>query len=236
MIRCWLVLCVAACGGGPGDGKACDPKTDSVICLDSQTRLACEDKVWHAESCLGPKGCEAGALFVSCDVSLSTEASACSKEDNLACTTDKHSMLRCRNGKWQLTSKCHGPKGCDAVGFFITCDTSIVVEGEPCDNGYDQRNIAGCSADMKSRLVCNRDRWKKDQSCLGPRGCYRGLGVSCDGPTASPGDFCIKGERADHACTPDRKHMVVCEAEGWKIKGSCRGGCTSSALGVECRE
>jgi hypothetical protein len=234
-VACSLVA--VACHRGPADGKSCDNQTDSVICLDSETRLSCEDSTWHAESCLGPKGCEAGPLFVSCDSSVANEDSRCGKADDLSCTLDKKSMLRCKAAKWLLASKCLGPKGCEAGGFFVACDTSIVVEGDVCDNGTDGKRIsAGCSADKKTRMACKDNRWKRDETCLGPAGCHQGLGVKCDGPTASPGEFCVKGERDDYACSPDGKRMLECEADGWKVSRACRGpaGCSSSALGVEC--
>ena len=231
---------LVATGCGPADGKSCDKDKDSVICLDSHTRLSCEGETWRAESCLGPNGCDAGELFVSCDSSLATEDSACgtTDTDNVSCTLDKKSMLRCKRGKWEVASRCLGPKGCEPAGIFVACDTSIVIEGDTCDAGgtKEPRVSYGCSADKKTMLACKDERWKKVERCLGAEGCYPGVGVKCDGPTASPGDFCIKGARDNYACSPDKRSELRCEVSGWTIQRACHGpqGCSSSALGVSC--
>ena len=68
-----VALVAAGCDTKPADGKGCNKDKDSVICGDPQTRLACEGEKWHAETCLGPKGCEVSGMFVKCDTSLAKE-------------------------------------------------------------------------------------------------------------------------------------------------------------------
>jgi hypothetical protein len=232
-----VVLVSAGCDTKPADGKGCNKDKDSVICGDPQTRLACEGEKWHAETCLGPKGCEVSGMFVKCDTSLAKEGTACPKDDNLSCTLDKKSMMRCRGGKWTRTDSCLGPKGCDAGGFLVTCDTSVVAEGDLCEVSATKKGGSyGCSADKKTLLGCAMGKWKKVESCLGEQGCTAvGLAI-CDGPTASPGDFCIKEAEDDYACSTDKKSSLRCEEGGWKFARSCLGaeGCSSVGLLRKC--
>lgn len=233
-----LVLITAAgCDTKPRDGKDCDKSKDSVICSDPNTRLSCDGEKWRAESCLGPKGCEAGALFVRCDTSLANEASPCAKGDKFACTLDKKSMMRCKDARWARSESCAGPAGCDASGMFVKCDNSIVIEGDLCENDPEKNTVSsGCSADKKSLLSCKDSKWKKVETCAGPDGCSSGAGVRCDGPIVSAGDFCIKGEKDDFACAVDKKSSLRCEAGGWKLWRKCLGpeGCTSSWNSIKC--
>ncbi|MFO0755100.1 MAG: hypothetical protein U0359_01305 [Byssovorax sp.] len=231
-----LVL-VAGCNTSPGDGKPCNKDKDSVMCLDPKTRLSCDGEKWHGETCLGPKGCEAGALFVSCDTSLANEGTTCGKNDKFACTLDKKFMMRCKEGKWARTESCLGPAACDASGMFVKCDTSIVAEGDLCENNPEKKTAAaGCSADKKSLYACKDNKWKKVESCTGPDGCTSGYNVRCDGPTVNAGDFCVKEEEADYACATDKKSSLKCEADGWKLSRKCLGpeGCTSTFNSIKC--
>jgi hypothetical protein len=234
-----FALVAAGCDNKPADGKACSKPKDSVICADAQTRLACEGDKWHAETCLGPKGCEVSGIFVKCDTSLANEGSACPKEDNLSCTLDKKAMMRCKGGKWKLSEKCLGPAGCDASSILARCDTSIVAEGDLCEINPEKKTVPyGCSADKKSILACADSKWKKVESCLGPAGCSSGLRVNCDGPTVKAGDFCVKEAESDYACSADKKSSLKCEVGGWKVSRPCLGpeGCTSVAGRVKCDE
>ena len=246
-MRTWLALSLlalpltlvlaAGCDTKPRDGKDCDKKTDSVLCSDPKTRLSCDGEKWRGEACLGPKGCEAGALFVSCDTSLANEASPCGKNDKFACTLDQKSMMRCKEGKWARTESCAGPAGCNASGMFVKCDNSVVIEGDLCENDLEKKKISsGCAADKKSLLSCKDNAWKKVETCAGPDGCSSGLGVRCDGPVVNAGDFCIRGDEDDFACAVDKKSTLRCETTGWTLARKCLGpeGCTSGWNSIKC--
>lgn len=233
-----VLVSASGCDSKPADGKSCDSDKDSVLCLDPQTRIACEGGKWHAETCLGPSGCAVSGSFVKCDSSLSNEGTACDQDGNLSCTLDKKTMLKCQAGKWAPYRRCLGQSGCNASGFLALCDTSNSQEGDLCavsDKEKDKASYA-CSLDKKSMLACVDNKWKKTESCIGPEGCH-GTGILyCDGPTASPGEFCLKAEKDDFACAPDKKSSVKCDTGGWKQESVCLGpeGCTSSTLGVKC--
>lgn len=233
-----LLVLVSGCDSKPADGKSCDADKDSVLCTDPQTRMACEGGKWHAETCLGPGGCSVTGSFVKCDASLSNEGTACDKEGNLSCTLDKKTMLKCQGSKWAPAQRCLGPSGCNASGFLALCDTSTSQEGDLCmlnEKDKDKASYA-CTMDKKAMLTCVDTKWKKIESCTGPDGCHGAMLLSCDGPTVNAGDFCLKGDKDDYACSADKKSSLKCEVGGWKVVNACLGpeGCTSSSLGVKC--
>lgn len=231
------VLLSAGCDRKPAAGKRCSAGSDGAVCLDPGTRLSCEGGTWQAEACLGPRGCESGALLVSCDTSLAKEGAPCAEAGDPACSLDHRSMLRCQSGKWIVTDMCLGPDACKSTDRSVLCDSSIAAEGDVCEVDPAAKNVEyACTADRKAVVTCKDGKWRKVESCTGPRGCAATGSIDCDGPTASPGDFCVKEEKADYACSPDRKAQLRCDAGGWKIESACLGekGCSTSGLDVEC--
>lgn len=246
----WLASCVfvlpiallAFAGCKPAPGRSCSADSDSVLCLDPQTRLSCEGEKWQSESCLGPAGCEVSGRFVKCDTSIANEGAACEKDGNYSCTADKKTMLICQGRKWAFNEKCLGERGCVA-GFMAVCDSSIGVEGEICGSGTEAtKGVSyGCTADKKTLLACKDRKWKRTEECVGPKGC-EGMGgiaggrVTCDGPSATPGGFCVNEGKDDFACSPDKKSLVKCDTDGWKVVRSCLGpeACSASGHRVSC--
>jgi hypothetical protein len=233
-----LAVVSAGCDTTPREGKSCDHDKDSVKCVDPQTRASCEGEKWHVDTCLGPKGCDDKSMLVSCDVSLAKEATPCGKENNLACTLDKTTMLRCTGGKWALSKACSGPKACAIDGFLASCDTANATEGGLCESDPEDKKAVSysCTADKKTMLGCSDRKWKKVESCIGPSGCEIISRVSCNGAAVKAGDFCIPGAEDDYACATDGKSSLKCDIGGWKVKRACLGpkGCSALGSSVEC--
>ncbi len=231
-------LALAACKRDPAAGKSCNSLLDDVTCGDPQTRFTCEAGMWKPEVCLGPGGCKVSGDLVECDTTLAAEAAPCSTSGDVACSRDRKSMLRCAAGKWTLSERCLGPGACTSTERSVLCDSTLGVEGEICRADPAAKVVEYvCSTDHKSVLTCKDAAWKKVESCAGARGCtVVGKAVDCDGSTASAGDFCVKQDKPDYACTTDRKARLECAASGWKVESTCLGekGCTISGLDVTC--
>jgi len=74
-------------------------------------------------------------------------------------------------------------------------------------------------------------------TCRGPQGCVPdGDGVLCDDAIAAERDLCMLASVGNHACAPDGREAVVCEAKGYVAWRACRGpkGCAVSTGRVEC--
>jgi hypothetical protein len=88
-----------------GDGYACAP--------DMKGQVHCESKKFVlVNSCKGPKGCKADETkhAIECDNNYADVNDVCSEPDDTACSTDKGSILKCRNKKFVHEKKCK--KGC----------------------------------------------------------------------------------------------------------------------------
>jgi hypothetical protein len=84
-----------------GDGYACSP--------DNKGQVHCEDKKFAlVNTCKGPKGCKADEAkrAIECDNNIADVNDPCTEPDDTACTTDKKSMLKCKNKKFALDHKC----------------------------------------------------------------------------------------------------------------------------------
>ena len=93
--------------------------------------------------------------------------SYCTKDGALFCGED---------GKLVATS-CQGPLGCVQHGKAASCDQSLAVVGEPCE---DQDNVA-CSVDKRSELDCKAKLWTLGATCKGAKGCeLKGEELFCD--------------------------------------------------------
>lgn len=222
----------------PAEGKSCNARTDGALCTGQKTRLSCEGGTWMAEACLGPKGCSESGNLVSCDTTIANEGARCGERGDVSCTPDRKTMLLCRDGKWAATDRCLGPDGCRSTEASVECDTTVGIEGDICTPAARSKKVAYvCTSDGKAVLTCSGGKWRKVESCTGPKGCSGSRTIECDHPTASPGDFCVKEEKDDdHACSPDRKARLECGPDGWKVESKCLGekGCSDSGTDIEC--
>lgn len=90
-------------------------------------------------------------------------------------------------------------------------------------------------ADKNDALVCKGGSFVPI-ACHGPLACSKYQDhVNCDTTLASAGDNCM-GEDDEYACSPDKKHAVVCKGGKFVPYLECRGanGCTMNGRIVNC--
>jgi len=96
-------------------GDPCDVK-DSACSSDKKLELKCDGiKFVAADTCKGAGGCtmspSTDGFTLSCDDHIADIGDAC-LDSRPACSSDKKSMLICREGKLVVDRNCAGPAGC----------------------------------------------------------------------------------------------------------------------------
>lgn len=148
----------------PEPGDECKPK--DMWCVDKHTELACQDGVFIAAPCKGPKGCREDKDTLRCDFSGNAIGDPCSTEDdgNAKCIGDAKKWVICRGGKYWV-EHCRGGEGCHRAGT-LRCDQSKAVEGDACATKSN-----ACSVDGLKVLTCKDGRFVATASCKGEAGC-----------------------------------------------------------------
>jgi hypothetical protein len=221
-------LAIAACSK-PKPGGKCD--VGQAICENSSTVLACQGDVFVQASCHGPGGCTKLGTRVTCDDSIANEGDRCleSGSENRACSGDHATSLLCRGGKFTPVQVCHGPRGCEIKGDFVTCDAKIADKGDLCAPA----GSFACTTDKKSRLVCGQDgKFAFDRHCRGPTGCHD-LDLACDETVSELGDPC--GVSGMFACNTEGTVRLVCSGGQYGTDQRCPKGCNVLQGGrIEC--
>jgi hypothetical protein len=190
-----------------------------------------------------------------------------SNVDILDCL-DSTTVLACSPAGKVVQFPCRGPDGCRRVdrssslnhkgGIIISCDTSVVEQGDPCwISELERQRYANCGVNHRSMLSCVSGQWQVTAECLGKNGCITsGNTVKCDESVGRPGGKCSgqpwrrlneKVWHQPYACSEDGLSMLVCNKGVFKKVSDCGGsGCsvgdenitcdktTSSMVGVEC--
>jgi hypothetical protein len=152
--------------------------------------------------------------------------------DRVECLDGKTELI-CQDGKL-LATPCKGPKGCKISGTTLTCDVAGNAAGDDC--ARSQEGHSACSTDGKHVLEC-RDGKYESRPCLGPRGCKQEEGRSiCDISIAEANQSCGKDAVEQHACTPDKKHLLSCRLGKMVALRECPKGCLVGDKNIECEE
>jgi hypothetical protein len=103
------------------EGEACSQGKPHYACsADGPNRLVCSAGHWKlANTCRGPKGCEARSSLVACDDSIAQAGDPCLKEGDSACSTDGKAILTCKGGSFGQATACRSR--CVAQGLNIRC-------------------------------------------------------------------------------------------------------------------
>ncbi len=155
--------------GQAGDG--CNKETSDLACAsDKRGELRCKDnKLTLASSCRGPKGCYWESTTLHCDTDIADLGDPCEDENDLACSVDAKSLLKCKKEKYSVENTCKGPKGCKVDNTktppAVHCDDDIADVGDPCATEGD----LACAADKKQLLSCHAGKFKLDSQCK--KGC-----------------------------------------------------------------
>jgi hypothetical protein len=189
--------------------------------------------------CRGPRGCQGrGTSSSTCDDDLAQEGDPCQQtlNENYSCSTDHNKELLCKDGKFQTSSTCKGPKKCSVTGNTIKCDDSMADVGDPCVVEPGDANF-GCSIDKKTEVQCDAatNKFIASNACRGPKGCWiEGDLVQCDSSFARIGDTCRPVE--NHACNEDARSEVKCSPQmKWVKHRECkREGCRVKGREIWC--
>jgi hypothetical protein len=161
------------------EAEACIGVVESYACsVDHKKGLVCRDGRWALwRTCKGPDGCTwKGKSNVECDATAADASDPCGVAGSVACSSDKKSLLICRNDKFETYKACRGPNGCvikkgggapSAGARAADCDNSVGQEGDACDVMDDKI----CAVDRKSQLICRGSKYVKDKDCHREGGC-----------------------------------------------------------------
>ena len=146
-------------------GDACAEEDNPACSPDKKNMLHCKGGKLVAErTCKGPKSCtieqKPGETFsINCDTSLGDVGDVCVQGG--ACSSDKSSVVLCKDNKYVLGTKCRGADPhCVDDGTKIHCaDPGVSEVGDPCTDG------AACSGDGKAFLECQNGAWKQTSKC-----------------------------------------------------------------------
>ena len=101
--------------------------------------------------------------------------------------------------------------------------------GDPCDGEGKQVCLS-----KETALACHGGKWEA-MPCHGITGCIgAGEDASCNNDYAKDGDVCNRA--GDFVCTEDKKAMLTCDQNHWKLEQKCLGqnGCQVNVREVRC--
>lgn len=112
---------------------------------------------------------------------------------------------------------------------------TMLIAGCKKRSGGSCKGTESTCFDKKTALACRGGTFA-EVACAGPDACvtYQDH-ANCDTSVASAGDSCM-GEDDEYACSPDKKHALVCKGGKFEPYLECRGkgGCSMSGRGVSC--
>lgn len=106
----------------PGD--ACKDADSKACSVDGKQLLTCVGgKMKLTNFCRGQDGCRSTGGQLSCDMSVAGVGDPCTKKmaDQVACSSDKKSIVKCRGGKFVIDEKCKHGKRCSTEDGSIAC-------------------------------------------------------------------------------------------------------------------
>jgi len=113
--------------------------------------------------------------------------------------------------------------------------TALLAAGCHKKKGSSCKASESICFDKTTALAC-RGGVFAEITCAGPLGCqnYK-QHANCDTSVASLNDPCM-GEEDEYACSPDRKHALVCKGNAFQTHLECRGkaGCAMLGRTVSC--
>lgn len=203
-----------ALGGDGPEGTAC--KEGLVDCANPKLEVKCEGGKYKHYPCKGRNGCLRTGTSITCDFDIADVGDAC-RENNVACSPDARSYLRCVNGKFAAEVGCAGPKGCYDAKDTLHCDAPFATVGQPCV-GKD----GACSADHKDLVVCDNGTFVVRRRCRGKNAVCAAddLDSNCVDPSIlQAGDPC-SGDVG--GCSPDGRAMLKCKDNVVVVEHACK--------------
>ncbi len=232
---CFVSLVALLTSCKPGVGSSCDK--GEAKCLNKTAQLACEDGKYIETPCRGEKGCSITPDGIRCDISANKADDRCSKDDEgAAACADPKTIVVCRGGKY-LPSPCRGPDGCQRKDGRAHCDTSVAEAGDACAESEKGKS---CSKDGAQLLSCQGGKMATLFFCRGPDGCkIVDKKLNCDLTVAKLQDVCPGEMEGKHACTMDKKSILICKSKKFAADSDCDKpgeSCISEGSSVRCGE
>ncbi len=167
-------------GNRPGD--ACAKSEQGVAaCADPSGMIACHSGRFERVECRGPRGCETVVGQPNCDQSVADVGDACKLPNAKSCSTDKQSVLVCREGRLEPLYSCRGQAGCSSAAGKLACDQTVARLKDPCDKGLDGH--VACSEDAAQLLVCKSETFVASEKCKAGTKCtVSGQSTACAKP------------------------------------------------------
>lgn len=105
-----------------GDECASSDDTPFYACsVDKGKSLVCRGgKLVVDEYCRGPSGCDASGAEVKCDRGPQSAGDPCGVEGDFECSSDKKSLLTCKDRKWDKEKACRTT--CTSTADRADCD------------------------------------------------------------------------------------------------------------------
>lgn len=155
-------------------GEGCEDNDNAACATDKKSELTCTSHAWTSDAaCKGPKGCTVKGNEIFCDHTIGDKGDVCSRDGQIACTTDKTAILKCQNQVMTVVDSCRGAKGCtdeehpEKQLIEFSCDDSVAQEGDTCAS---EGNYA-CAMDRKGMHICQGGKFVSFKACTGPQGC-----------------------------------------------------------------
>lgn len=96
----------SAPAGSPSGGEACAPEGNYGCTGDRRALTICRGgRTAVASTCFGPRGCSVGNA-VDCDHSIANPGDPCESTKEIACASDRRSLLRCNGATYQFAEPC----------------------------------------------------------------------------------------------------------------------------------
>src|SRR5262245_48050973 len=118
---------------------------------------------------------------------------------------------------------------------FMAAVLSVSLLGacKPKAGGSCKIETKEVCVDEKKALACHDGKWE-EMTCKGPEGCTRASPDVCDQSVAEDKDVCNLAE--DYVCTADKKAMLQCTKNKWRLVQSCLGdrACVMERKKVTC--
>lgn len=212
---------VSGCGQPPSQSVS-----PSAECVDDRDCLAAQ-RCWRGS-------CERLA-------SLTEEGQPCSKDLELVCGADAHSVRQCQGGALKTVMTCPSAQPCAAAarGNFMNCgDLPFTQKGTPCGREMS----ASCSFGRTTTNICISGVWEEAYRCS-PTTCgiIQSAGssteptiVGCANGGLTLGDRCFFPP-GQVSCSTDLTQILGCSNGTAVLFRSCTPSkCTQTASGIDC--
>lgn len=214
-------------------GARCAQEAGGACTPDRSEFLTCTGGLYVLSArCHGANACRNVDGQVFCDQTRAAVGDPCATGPggDAACSMEGDAMLRCREGRFALSTACRGPNACRVQGTQVLCDQSVALAGDPCAS----EGGGVCTPDGRAMLLCRGGAFGEVRPCRGARGCHtEGSQILCDHSIGALGEPC--SPEGAWACDADGRRSLVCRGGTFQEGSRCPRSCTVQDRHVSCR-